>query len=100
MCRIKFYSRHTNFKKTKEKIELYKDISEEDIVKTGEKEALLEQTKTDTKTKLRSVQREEQKKKNKADAIEKNKKVSVNDPKVDEYSGATNQLFFLNRSKI
>ena len=63
-------------KKTKEKIELYKDISEEDIVKTGEKEALLEQTKTDTKTKLRSVQREEQKKKNKADAIEKNKKAS------------------------
>ena len=51
-------------KGVKEKIELYKDISKEDIVKTGEKEALLEQTKTDTKTKLRSVQREEQKKKN------------------------------------
>ena len=63
-------------KGVKEKIELYKDISKEDIVKTGEKEALLEQTKTDTKTKLRSIQREEQKKKNKADAIEKNKKAS------------------------
>ena len=63
-------------KKTKEKVELYQGISEEDIVKTGEKEALLEQTKTDTKTKLRSVQREEQKKKNKADAIEKNKRAS------------------------
>ena len=44
-------------KKTKEKVELYKDISEEDIVKTGEKEALFEQTKKTTAANLKQDQR-------------------------------------------